>query len=163
MKTLKYFIISILLVFLFNTCGDKDIDKTKPSIDLSYSEVFPQNCDTLYFGESFNMKMLFTDNVELGSYSMDIHNNFDHHAHSTEVSECDMDSVKTAVNPFTFIQDYDIPENSTSYKADISISLPSDKNGTRFDDGDYHFFISLTDNEGWSIQKGLSVKILHRE
>ena len=31
-----------------------------------------------------------------------------------------------------------------------------------YDEGDYHFFISLTDKEGWSAQKGLSVKMLHR-
>ena len=55
------------------------------------------------------MKVRFTDNAELGSYSINIHNNFDHHSHSTEVEECNMDPVKEPVNPYVFIQDYDIP------------------------------------------------------
>jgi hypothetical protein len=32
-----------------------------------------------------------------------------------------------------------------------------------FDPGDYHFFISLTDREGWSAQKGLNIKVLKGE
>lgn len=88
MKTKK--IITIILIFAgiisFNACTKDDIDKEKPVIDLTIQDAFPVNCDTLYFGESFTMRMRFTDNAELGSYSIDIHNNFDHHSHSTEVT-----------------------------------------------------------------------------
>lgn len=152
----------MLLVF-FNSCEKgEDIDKTKPVIDLTIQDAFPVNCDTLYFGESFKLKMHFSDNSELGSFSIDIHNNFDHHSHSTEVTECSMNPVKTPVNPFTLIDDYEIPEGLMDYETNIMIPIPSGNNEGIYDDGDYHFFISLTDKEGWSAQKGLSIKMIHR-
>ncbi|MCE5345736.1 MAG: DUF4625 domain-containing protein [Bacteroidales bacterium] len=151
------------LIFAFNSCEkDKDIDNQKPVIDLSIQNAFPVSCDTLYFGETFILKVKFTDNVQLGSYSIDIHNNFDHHSHSTEVTECNLDPIKEPVNPFTLIQDYDIPVGLQEYETNLSITIPSSNSNGSFDEGDYHFFISLTDREGWSAQKGLSIKILHR-
>ncbi len=114
------------------------------------------------FGEPFTFKVLYTDNAALGSYSIDIHHNFDHHSHSTDVSECNLGIVKSAVNPVTFIQDYVIPTEQKSYETNLSITIPSGNNKGLFDEGDYHFFISLTDKEGWSAQKGLSIKMLHR-
>lgn len=141
---------------------DNNIDTEKPKIDNSFSDAFPINCDTLYFGESFNLRILLTDNNELGSFSIGIHNNFDHHSHSTEVTECILDPNKEPVNPFLFIDDYDIDDGLSEYKTNISISIPFVNGNGLFDEGDYHFFISLTDKEGWSAQKGLSIKMLHR-
>jgi len=151
------------LIFAFNSCKkDDDIDNQKPEIDLTIQDAFPVSCDTLYFGETFILKVKFTDNVQLGSYSIDIHNNFDHHSHSTEVTECNLDPIKEPVNPFTLIQDYDIPAGQKEYETNLSITVPSSNSTGSFDEGDYHFFISLTDKSGWSAQKGLSIKILHR-
>ncbi|MGD2036212.1 MAG: DUF4625 domain-containing protein [Bacteroidales bacterium] len=163
MKALKILFISFLMLMFFYSCAeDEEIDKEKPTIDLTIQDAFPVNCDTLYFGESFELKVLFTDNAELGSYSIDIHHNFDQHSHSTEVTECNLDSIKGPVNPFTFIEDYDIPEGLNEFETDMFISIPSGDVDGVYDKGDYHFFISLTDKEGWSAQKGLSIKILHR-
>jgi hypothetical protein len=161
MKAIKILSFLLILLVIFNSCNKDEIDKEKPVIDLSIQGAFPVNCDTLYFGESFTVKMRFSDNVELGSFSIDIHQNFDHHSHSTEVTECTLDPVKTPVNPFVFIQDYDIPAGLSEYVTDVTISVPSACCGL-YDEGDYHFFISMTDHEGWSTQKGLSVKILKR-
>lgn len=162
MKTIKIIIIPLLLLIVYNSCEkDEAIDKQKPEIDLDVKGAFPTNCDTLYFGETFTFKVLFTDNVELGSFSIDIHHNFDHHSHSTEVTECSLDPVKDPDNPFKFIQDYAIPEGSKKYETHLSISIPSGNSSGLYDEGDYHFFISLTDKEGWSTQKGLSIKIFH--
>ncbi|NBC83928.1 MAG: DUF4625 domain-containing protein [Bacteroidetes bacterium] len=148
---------------MLNSCEKEDkIDNVKPVIDLSIQGAFPVNCDTLFFGESFELKVLFTDNAELGSYSIDIHNNFDHHSHSTEVTECSLDPIKDPVNPFLFIEDYNIPAGQSDYQTNMSISIPSSNGNGVYDEGDYHFFISLTDKEGWSAQKGLSIKMLHR-
>ncbi len=152
----------MLLIFLSSCEKDKEIDQEKPTIDLSIQGAFPVNCDTIYFGEISTLKVLFTDNVELGSFSIDIHHNFDHHSHSTEVTECNLDPVKEPVNPYVFIQDYDIPEGLTEYETNLEINILSTENSVLLDEGDYHFFISLTDKEGWSTQKGLSIKMLHR-
>ncbi|MEZ5195736.1 MAG: DUF4625 domain-containing protein [Bacteroidales bacterium] len=162
MKTYRL-IIPLLLLIFFNSCEKEDeIDNVKPVIDLSIPDAFPVNCDTLYFGESFGLKALFTDNAELGSYSIDIHNNFDHHSHSTEVTECSLDPIKDPVNPFLFIEDYSIPSGLKEHDPNISILITSGNGNGDYDEGDYHFFISLTDKEGWSTQKGISIKMLYR-
>lgn len=163
MNTFRIMMISFLLAMVSISCkkGD-DIDKEKPVIDLSIQDAFPVNCDTLYFGEPFVLRMLFSDNAELGSFSIEIHQNFDHHSHSTEVTECTLDPVKDPVNPYNFIEDYAIPPGLTAYETDLSVFIPSANGDGSFDGGDYHFYISLTDKEGWSAQKGLSIKMLHR-
>ena len=153
----------VLLFAVFNACNNQETDDEKPEIDLTIADVFPVNCDTLYFGEDFTVKVLLKDNVELGSYSIDIHNNFDHHSHSTEVTSCEMWLVKTPVNPFVFINDFDIPEGSSEYLTFEVITIPTGDGNGEFDEGDYHFFVSLTDKEGWSTQKGLSIKMLRRK
>jgi hypothetical protein len=166
MKTYKI-IIPLLLLIIFSSCeNDNETDKVKPVIDLSIQDAYPVNCDTLYFGESFELKVLFKDNVELGStraFSIDIHNNFKHHSHSNEVTECSLDPIKDPVNPFLFIEVYNIPAGKSDYQTNMSISIPSGNGNGAYDEGDYHFFISLTDKEGWSAQKGLSIKMLYRE
>ena len=165
MKTYRI-IIPVLLLIIFISCEKgEDIDTEKPVIDLSIQDAFPLNCDTIYFGESFEFKVLFSDNAELGStsaFSIDIHNNFDHHSHSTEVTECTLDPIREPVNPYLFIESFDIPSGLSEYETNLSVSIPSgDENGD-YDEGDYHFFISLTDKEGWSTQKGLSIKMVFR-
>ncbi len=161
MKIYRILIIPVFFLVFFSSC-EKDIDKEKPTIDLTIQDAFPVNCDTIFFGESFELKVLFADNVELGSYSIDIHHNFDHHSHSTEVTECSLDPKKDPAYPFLLIEDYAIPTGQNEYETNISISIPSGDGNELFDEGDYHFFISLTDKEGWSAQKGLSIKMLHR-
>lgn len=162
MKTLKILTGLLLILVVFITCNKEEIDDQKPEIDLTISGAFPQNCETLYFGEPFIFKALFSDNAELGSFSIDIHNNFDHHSHSTEVTECSLDPTKAPANPYVSIEDYDIPEGQDSYETSIVITIPNSDSKGEFDEGDYHFFISLVDKEGWSVQKGLNIKILRR-
>jgi hypothetical protein len=151
-----------ILILLSTGCSNDEPDKEKPIIDLTIQDASPTNCDTLYFGETFEMKMKFSDNVELGSFSIDIHNNFDHHSHSTEVTECSLGPKKDPVNPFVFIDDYTIPAGLAEYETNLSIAVPEGNGAELYDEGDYHFFISLVDKEGWSAQKGLSIKMLHR-
>lgn len=162
MKFLKIFLLTAVVSISMISCNENEIDTEKPNIDLSIADAFPINCDTIYLGETFTMKLKFTDNVELGSYSIDIHNNFDHHSHSTEMSSCEFDPDKQAVNPYKTILDYEIEDGLKEYETNLEIEIPSSNANGDFDEGDYHFFISLTDNEGWSAQKGLSIKMLKR-
>lgn len=152
-----------MLLSVFISCKrSKDIDTEKPVIDLGSPEAFPKNCDTIYFGESFDLRVLFTDNVELGSYSIDIHHNFDRHSHSTEITECKLSPKKASENPFLYIEDFNIPDGLKEYETKQSFTIPSDNNFGIFDPGDYHITISLTDKEGWSSQKGLNIKLYYK-
>jgi hypothetical protein len=164
MNILKYsfFLSTALILGLVSSCSSDDkVDKEKPTIDLSLKEAFPTNCDTIYFGKPFTVKMLLKDNIELGSYNIEIHNNFDHHTHSTEFGTCHEDPNKAAVNAYTFVKDYSIPTGLATHEISIPLTIPKG-NGTKdYDPGDYHFQIKVTDKEGWSVLKGLNVKILH--
>jgi len=131
------------------------VDTEYPVIDISSANAFPKQCSTVKRGETFSFRAQLNDNTMLGSVSVDIHHNFDHHTHSTELQACDMGAVKTPVKPFLLIQSYPIPAGLSSYEVQHDISIPADA-----DPGDYHFMIRLTDKEGWQTIKGLSIKII---
>ncbi len=156
MKNLKLLLGIFAFAFISSCSSDNaEIDTEYPVIDISATDAFPIQCSTIERGKTFTFKATFNDNVELGSYSLDIHHNFDHHTHSTEVTTCETDAVKTPVKPMLFISNYTIPNGMKSYEATAQISIPAD-----VDPGDYHFMIRLTDKEGWQTLKGLSIKIL---
>lgn len=163
MKATPYRLFVMLCLFGCYACSDNvEIDVEKPSIDLSAPESFPTNCDTIYFDEPFTIKALLKDNAELGSYSIDIHNNFNQHTHSTEAERCVFDEKKTAINPFVLIEDYELIKGLSEYLIETTMTLPY-KDGTEaYDEGDYHFSITVVDKEGWSTLKGFNIKILKR-
>jgi hypothetical protein len=47
------------------------------------------------------------------------------------------------------------------WETDVEITVPRNNENGVFDEGDYHFFVSLTDNEGWSAQRGISINMLY--
>ncbi len=156
MKNLKFLIAISAFAFITSCSSDNaEIDTEYPVIDISAANAFPVQCSTIERGKTFTFKATFNDNAELGSYSLDIHHNFDHHTHSTEVNTCETEAVKTPVKPMLFINNFTIPKGVKSYEATTQISIPAD-----VDPGDYHFMIKLTDKEGWQTLKGLSIKIL---
>lgn len=157
MNLLKSLLYHSLLLFLLipTSCqDDAEIDTEYPEIDIAFDEAFPKQCSHLNKGQTFTFKARFTDNIQLGGFSLDIHHNFDHHTHSTEVNDCKMDPVKEPVEPFLFIKSYPIPDGLQGYTAEFQIEVPEG-----IDSGDYHFMILLTDKEGWQTIKGLSIKV----
>ncbi|WP_300603975.1 DUF4625 domain-containing protein [Niabella sp.] len=142
---------------LFAGCS-KDKDRIKdteyPSIDVTAAAAFPRQCSELIRGQQFTAKILVADNAALGSVSIDVHHNFDHHSHSTEVNTCSMDPVKTPVKPLLLVKSIPVPPGNSTYTATAQIEIPADA-----DTGDYHFMIKVTDKEGWQTIKGLSIKI----
>ncbi len=153
---MKKWLLILVSGFALSSCGEDE----KPVIDMGYPEVvvteqsFPLQCSVLERGTTVEFKALFTDNVELGSFSLDIHHNFDHHTHSTEVLQCTLDAKKTAQNPLLFVQTYPIPTGLKEYEGNAELEIPAD-----IDPGDYHFMIRVTDKEGWQTIQGLSIKI----
>lgn len=155
----KHYLSVFVLMLLLGVAGCKkdkqEIDTEYPVIDLSSSDAFPKQCSTIKRGQKFTFKATLTDNVELGSVSIDIHHNFDHHSHSTEVNDCGLGAIKAPVNAMLLIKSYPIPSGLKSYQISQDIDIPAN-----VDTGDYHFMIRLTDKEGWQTIKGLSIKII---
>ncbi|MFB2121434.1 DUF4625 domain-containing protein [Parapedobacter sp. 2B3] len=153
---IKRIIIAFGIISLALACSkDADtVDTEYPVIDGNFAEASPQQCGTIQRGETFIFRARFSDNVALGAFSLDIHNNFNHHSHSTEVEACDMEPVKTPENDFEYIKDINIPGAPKTYEAEVEIAIPAD-----IDPGDYHFMIKVTDATGWQTLRGLSVKI----
>ena len=154
----KYLFTFIAAVLLFGGCGSDDKQVSKPVINMDYDGAFPKNCVTVYRGESIEFKATFTDEQELGSFNIEIHNNFDHHSHSTDNVECELGDKKTPVKPFIYNKDFSIPSAQTSYSATVKIDIPSD-----IDTGDYHFMVRLTNRSAWQEIKGISLKIGERK
>jgi hypothetical protein len=156
MKKVTLMCLAVSISMLFTRCGkdEAEVDTVYPEIDLSVAGAFPQQCSSIKRGQAFMFKARFSDNTELGSYSLDIHHNFDHHSHSTEVEECDLEAKKTPVKPFLFIKDYPVTAGLREHVGAVEISVPADA-----DPGDYHFMVRLTDKEGWQTMRGISIKI----
>lgn len=119
---INYALVALVFIFSISCDSSDETDTEKPVIDLSMTDAFPTSCATIYFDEPFNFKAYFSDNFALGSFSIDIHNNFDHHSHSTEEDDCTLDDQKEATNPYVF-NDYEIPENLSSYEANLTIII----------------------------------------
>ena len=153
---LKYSSIIAMLLLLAACSGDDsvDIDEEKPTIDINYDDGFPQACSVLERGETYNFRALVTDNKALASYSIDIHHNFDHHTHDDQAGECDLEEVKESVNPFIYIENFDIETGLTTYEINVSVTIPND-----IDTGDYHCSYSVTDETGWQARTSVDIKI----
>lgn len=157
MKTLQKSLLILTTVLTLNSCSKSEkesIDTEYPTIDLSTASAFPKQCSIVKRGEKFVFRAKLNDNAKLGSVSVDIHHNFDHHSHSTEVNDCQSDAVKTPVKPFLLIRSFPIPADLNTYEIAEEIVVPAD-----IDPGDYHFLIRLTDQAGWQTIRGLSIKI----
>jgi hypothetical protein len=157
MKRLSLLSFSLVLMLALSNCSKdtaEPIDTIYPEINTSTSDAFPKQCSIVKRGEKFVFRALLSDNAQLGSLNLDIHHNFDHHTHSTELEECSLSPIKQPVKPFLLIKNIVIPVGLKSYEASAEIQVPAD-----VDPGDYHFMIRLTDKEGWQTLKGLSIKI----
>ena len=128
-------------------------DQEKPKIE-DGTVPNPIDCQQYKKGETLPFHYTFTDNVELGNFNIEIHNNFDHHTHSTSADDCPPEATMSPVTPWVYNQDQAIPAGLKSYEAKVDIPIPQD-----IAPGDYHFMIRLTDKAGWQELKAISIKI----
>lgn len=157
----KYFISSFSLLSIalcMSNCSEDSKDTTLPVISSPATDAGPLDCSIFHRGDVIPVAFVFSDDTELGNYSIDIHHNFDHHSHSTSAVECDLDKIKTPSHAWVYNVDYPIPSGRTSYTTRFEIPIPSD-----IETGDYHFMIHLTDASGWQQFKGISIKIVDAE
>lgn len=156
-KFIRMFLVLLLPMFMF-ACTDSSKDDELPVIDMGFAETFPTNCVEVYRGQTFTYHFHLTDNIALGSYSVEMHHNFDHHTHSTSPTQCPFDERKTAVLPFLFIQQFEIENGKKDFLATGQISIP-----TNVDTGNYHFMIRVTDASGWQTFQGISLSVRDKE
>ncbi|MCR5519167.1 MAG: DUF4625 domain-containing protein [Bacteroidales bacterium] len=149
--------LSIFLLCALCACssssGEKDL--VPPEILPVEEYISPTNCQEYPLGTFLPVACLFTDDVELGSFNLEVHNNFDHHTHGTEAGECRQDPKKDPVNPWIYNKDYKIPAGQSSYEVDLKIPIPED-----VDLGEYHFMIRLTDASGWQQLRSVSIRLI---
>ncbi|MBP5419193.1 MAG: DUF4625 domain-containing protein [Bacteroidales bacterium] len=153
----KIAILPLSLIIFGTACSsDNDnVDSTLPTICEAGEQTCPTDCYECLRGESIDFCYTFTDDIELGNFNIEIHNNFDHHTHSTSSVECELDEKKSAVNAWVYNQDYSIPDGLTTYTPNVSIVIPTD-----IDTGDYHFMIRLTDKAGWQQLRSVAIKVV---
>jgi hypothetical protein len=152
-------IYSIMLLCALSACSGSDDEEQKdmqqPVISEQGITANPIDCQQYHRGDVIPFHYVMTDDQELGAYNIEIHNNFDHHTHSTTATECPMDAQKGPKNPWVYNQDFSIPSGQRTYDARHDIQIPAD-----IDPGDYHFMIRLTDRAGWQQLHAVAIKIV---
>jgi len=164
MKKMKYTSLMLALVSVLTfgliACSDDDEQKdmTYPVISSEGYVAVPTDCQVYQRGDVIPFNYIFTDDTELGAYSIEIHTNADHHTHSTSSVECEDDDdhehAHQSVNPWIYNQSFTIPDGQRSFTARHDIAIPAD-----IDTGDYHFMIRLTDRAGWQQLHAVAIKI----
>ena len=152
-------IYSIVLMCALSACSSDDDDATKdmqqPVISEQGIVADPIDCQQYRRGDVIPFHYVMTDDVELGAYNIEVHNNFDHHTHSTTATDCAMEAEKDPKNPWVYNRDYTIPAGQRTYDARHDIQIPAD-----VDTGDYHFMVRLTDRAGWQQLHAVAIKIV---
>jgi len=137
---------------LFTSCifgGGDLVDITAPEIDV----LKPQSWDSLVAGEFVAFDATFKDDLELGSYSIDVHDNLDGHGHGRISQPNDDPSLERWI----FKKNYTIPEGYIMFVAqhDDDIEVPGNTMA-----GPYHFVVQAVDQVGnaTSYQDGSTIE-----
>lgn len=168
MKKLKYMSLMQALVCVitlgFTSCdnNDEDKDMTYPKISSEGITANPIDCQVYQRGSVIPFHYIFTDDMELGAYNIEIHSNFDHHTHGTTSTDCEdgdehegeQEHELEHEGGWHYNQDFAIPAGLRTYEARHDIVIPSD-----IEPGNYHFMVRLTDHAGWQQLHAVAIKI----
>ncbi|MBC9797204.1 DUF4625 domain-containing protein [Sinomicrobium weinanense] len=156
--TLKTKVLYLLpMALIWNSCSDDDtvVDDEKPTITVAYENGFPTPCTGLQRGGTYTIRARVSDNDALAAYSIDIHHNFDHHTHDDQGASCELAPLKQAVDPFIYMQNFQIEGNPGTYEINREITIPEN-----IDTGDYHCQLSVTDRTGWQSRTSIDIKVI---
>ncbi|UJH91704.1 DUF4625 domain-containing protein [Antarcticibacterium sp. 1MA-6-2] len=138
MKIRLYYLLSLSIALFLASCSEEDdniIDTQSPVINIEE----PHNEEGISPGEEIHFDALFTDNVELASYKIEVHNGFDGHTHAYVKQEGDQD------NPWSYSKVFTIEAGQKSFNAHHHIPVPAEINGEPISEGHYHFGVFVTD------------------
>lgn len=147
--------------------GQKDL--TPPTIE--EGGFLPADCDIYYLGDTILVHFVCSDNVELGNFNIEIHNNFDHHSHGTSSIDCDEEGHdheheyehgdddhdhehEDVEGAWVYNQDYALARGLQQDTVECKIAVPTDVL-----EGDYHFMLRLTDRAGWQAIKTVPIHL----
>ncbi len=121
----------------FASCKKEDKDNEKPVINLKA----PKDGAKLTIGKDVHFDCEFSDNKELASYKVDIHNAFDGHTHKTRGEEHKHDEV-----PFKFEKSWDLSGSKSKpvHHHEIKIEME----GKHIKAGKYHLLVYCKDKAG---------------
>lgn len=139
MKTISYLsVVSVMILsVLFVSCSDDDKlgDTTKPVITLNA----PAEGASLKPGTHIHFDMDLADDVMLGSYKVEIHNNFDGHDHTKAAVRAETGGT----TPFAYNNSWDVSGQKNIHIHHHDIEIPA--NAT---EGNYHLMVYCTDAAG---------------
>lgn len=145
-------VMMFLALWGMSGCNDdgETIDTSAPVIELenpAYGEFFAA-------GNSVHFEASFTDDIELGSYNIVIHDNFDGHAHG-RVAKANEDP---GLLKWSFNQSYDFAPGLKNSDVNLHDELEIPQNTMA---GPYHFIVSALDKSGnsTSYQDGSTIEI----
>ncbi len=119
--------LGLLSILILVACEDDEpIDITAPTIDMEE----PVTGEQIEAGGTIHFDALFEDDVELATFSISIHDNFDGHSHG-----------RIEVTPFEFNQSYTLTGRSDDVHEDISVSEDATA-------GPYHLTVEAIDAAG---------------
>ncbi len=163
--TTTNFFLYCTFIFSLTSCQPEKRDLEPPVI--REVDFLPANCDIYYVGDTINVHFNVSDNEELGSFNIEIHNNFDHHTHGTSIVDCDEHEGdehnhaegedhqhEEVEGAWVYQQDYVFM--SGALVADVDQQIPVPDSVTP---GDYHFMLRLTDRAGWQTIKAVGIEL----
>jgi len=149
----RYLVLAVFIAVITAGCifstGDT-IDITPPEIEL----IKPIKWQHLPAGDFVEFEATFMDDLELGSYSIDIHDNLEGHGHGRLAqSSNDPDLIR-----WSFKSNYSIPEGYIMYVAQHNDDIEVSANALA---GPYHFIVQAVDREGnaTNFQDGSNIEV----
>lgn len=147
-KTLTYAatLLGGLFILSCNTQNTDPVDIEAPSIDLHE----PVDYEMVESGGEIHYEANFADNTELSQFEVDIHGNFDSHAHGRIKS--------TSLPQFSFKESFDLSGKNIEIHQHIEV----EQNGTvLFVAGPYDFVVNALDEvgNGTSFQDGSTKEV----
>ncbi len=119
--------LGLLSILILVACEDDEpIDITGPTITIKE----PATGEQFAAGSSIHFDALFEDDVELATFNISIHNNFDGHSHG-----------RIEVEPFEFSQSYELTGQSDDVDENIAVATDATA-------GPYHLTVEAIDAAG---------------
>ncbi|MDR1863977.1 MAG: DUF4625 domain-containing protein [Bacteroidales bacterium] len=142
-----YICLTAAVTVLSASCDDSGQgDAVKPVIELHE----PAEGDVLKTGSDVHFEMDLSDDVELKSYKVNIHPNFDGHSHNKAGEETE------ATVDFEFERSWDVSGKKNEHVHHHEIEIP--ENATP---GAYHLMVYCTDAAGNEAHIAVNIELSH--